>query len=378
MSKKVLLVDDNPKNIQVLANTLMEMDYDIDFAENGQDALEIIEEEDFDLILMDVMMPVMDGYTACEEIKKLDKKKDIPLIFLTAKTDKESVSRGFEVGGVDYVSKPFNANELMARVKTHIELKDGRDKLKNMNVILEQKVEKRTEELRKAKEELEELDHAKTSFLKMISHEIRTPLNGILGFSSLLKDLVKDELELQMIETLDDSCKRLEQFSISALDISALKIKGTNSLVKKDRDIKTVIENVLKEIQGEVVAKRLVVSDSCEKSNMKIDSYFLQKGISIVLSNAIKHSSDLGNIAVTSQTSDSEYSLRIKDEGRGFPDVILDKGVKPFNTTEHLDDNPSIDLYLCQLIIEAHEGQIHFSNDQGAVVDITLPIVKVV
>ena len=374
MPKKVLLVDDNPKNIQVLANTLMEMDYDIDFAENGQDALEVIEEEDFDLILMDVMMPVMDGYTACEEIKKLDNKKDIPLIFLTAKTDKESVSRGFEVGGVDYVSKPFNANELLARVKTHIELKDGRDKLKNMNVILEEKVDERTEELRKAKEELEELDHAKTNFLKMISHEIRTPLNGILGFSSLLKDMVKDDLELQMIETLDSSCKRLEQFSISALDISALKIKGKHRLVKKEKDIKTIFDNVISEAKIDLEAKELSISQNYGSCSFKVDHYFLSKGISILINNAIKHSSSKGEISISTEINASECKLHIRDKGRGFPDFILENGVKPFNTVEHLDDNPSIDLYLCYLIVEAHNGQLYFSNDNGAVVDIVLPI----
>jgi len=126
--KSILIVDDTPKNIQLLAQILKNENYDIGFASDGQKALDAMRLHEYDLILLDVMMPVMDGYTACIEMKKDKKLKDTPVIFITAMTDTESIVKGFEVGGVDYVGKPFNSVELLARVKSHLELKSLKDK----------------------------------------------------------------------------------------------------------------------------------------------------------------------------------------------------------------------------------------------------------
>ncbi len=122
-SFSILIVDDEPKNIQLLGNLLKEKDYDVEFAMDGTKALEWIENKHFDLILLDIMMPGMDGYDVCKKIKSDHEKKHIPVIFLTAKTETEDIVRGFEVGGADYITKPFKAPELLARVKVHVEMK---------------------------------------------------------------------------------------------------------------------------------------------------------------------------------------------------------------------------------------------------------------
>ncbi|HED34230.1 MAG TPA: response regulator [Gammaproteobacteria bacterium] len=123
----ILIVDDAPKNIQVVANILGDKRYDISYATNGRQALGLIEENKFDMVLLDVMMPEMDGYEVCREIKKNSFQNDMPVIFITAKTDKESLVEGFDSGGQDYITKPFNASELMVRVETHLKLKDFED-----------------------------------------------------------------------------------------------------------------------------------------------------------------------------------------------------------------------------------------------------------
>lgn len=136
MKGHILIVDDNFKNIQVLGNILLENSFEIAIASNGEEALDWVATEKFDLILLDIMMPGMDGYTVCETIKKNDIIKDIPIIFLTAKTDSDSVLKGFELGGVDYITKPFNVLELLSRIKTHIELKRMREDLIEANIQL--------------------------------------------------------------------------------------------------------------------------------------------------------------------------------------------------------------------------------------------------
>ena len=129
MSKRfnILIVDDVPKNIQVIANLLGDEEYDISYATNGKQALSLVEETKFDLVLLDVMMPEMDGYEVCKEIKKRQFSNEIPIIFITAKTDEDSLLEAFESGGQDYVTKPFKAPELMARIKTHLRLKEFED-----------------------------------------------------------------------------------------------------------------------------------------------------------------------------------------------------------------------------------------------------------
>jgi len=119
----ILVVDDDLKNIQVGINFLKQnKDYHLIFATSGQQALERVRETSFDLVLLDILMPVMDGYEVCQRLKDDPKSKDIPIIFLTAKHDAESLMKGFELGAADYITKPFNAPELHARVKTHLEL----------------------------------------------------------------------------------------------------------------------------------------------------------------------------------------------------------------------------------------------------------------
>lgn len=142
MGGHILIVDDNIKNIQVLGNILREYNYEIAVALNGQEALDWIKSDSFDLILLDIMMPEMDGYEVCLEIKKNEQCKDVPIIFLTAKTESENIIQGFESGAVDYVTKPFNSAELLSRVKTHLDLKNIRDNLVHAKDQLEKEKEK--------------------------------------------------------------------------------------------------------------------------------------------------------------------------------------------------------------------------------------------
>lgn len=145
--EKVLIVDDVSENIQVVGAVLKKLGLKLSFAQDGKTAIEIIKKVDFDLILLDIMMPEMTGFEVCDEVKKIPEKKDIPIVFLTAKIDEESISKAFDIGGVDYIKKPFNKKELVARVKNHLRLKETNDILKNENDYLDREVRKRTKEV---------------------------------------------------------------------------------------------------------------------------------------------------------------------------------------------------------------------------------------
>ncbi len=157
MSKKkplILIVDDNPKNLQVFTQLIESNGYDTAIALNGEQALDFVESDTPDLILLDIMMPGIDGFEVCRKLKENSRYSNIPVIFLTAKIEKEDIIRGFEVGAVDYISKPFNSYELIARIRTHVELSQSRRNLLELNkklekanrelIILNQKLKKRS------------------------------------------------------------------------------------------------------------------------------------------------------------------------------------------------------------------------------------------
>ncbi len=134
----IFIVDDIPENIQILGNILSKENYQISFSTSGQQALSMIKDLNPDLIMLDIMMPEINGYEVCKKLKESDETKDIPVIFLSAKTEAEDIVKGFQLGAVDYVTKPFNSAELLARANTHIQFKNAREKLEERNKELEE------------------------------------------------------------------------------------------------------------------------------------------------------------------------------------------------------------------------------------------------
>src|ERR1035437_6191004 len=157
----ILIVDDTPKNLQLLSNILHDKGYNICISTSGSRALETVNTEAPDLILLDIQMPVMDGFETFKALKLNPKAKDIPIIFLTAVVDPEKILQGFEMGAVDYITKPFNIPELTARGGTHLEIKRSREKLT-------------------------ELTDTKEKLFSVISHDLKGPLGSVLAFSNLL------------------------------------------------------------------------------------------------------------------------------------------------------------------------------------------------
>ncbi|OIQ27576.1 MAG: hypothetical protein BM564_12450 [Bacteroidetes bacterium MedPE-SWsnd-G2] len=227
MNSNILIVDDNPRNLQVLGNILKNEDYTIEFALNGTSAITWVGEKDFDLILLDVMMPEMDGFEVCKVIRSQFVTKDVPIIFLTAKTDRESVIKGFEIGGQDYISKPFDAKELLVRVKTHIDLKKSKQALKELNRDLESKVKSRTQELATSNEALKEskkrykyaLEASNDGIwdwnLETDSIEFSVALYTMLGYEN--NEFPQSRQEIQKRTHPDDLRGRDEQAYISKL-----------------------------------------------------------------------------------------------------------------------------------------------------------------
>lgn len=383
---KVLAVDDNHENIKVIGSILRKANYQVGFAFNGKQALELLQESsDYDLILLDVNMPVMNGYETCRQIRKREGFGDIPVIFLTALNEVDNIVKGFEVGGQDYVGKPFNSSELLARVKTHIDLKTSREELKKLNTGLESLVEERTSELQQANDdleaanrELELLDEAKADFLGIISHEINTPLNGIIGFTNILKEELKHAEFYEMIDFLDMSAKRLEKFAKFSLLITELR---TNRKILRyaDCQIADLLDIIAQRFRFMMEEKKIAVSVHSAIESAWVDPNLFEKSIECVLDNAIRYSPTKGEVFLKAYSEGAWSVVEITDRGRGFEPEILKDPFRLFSYgKDFLDEQKGLSLALVNLILKAHKGSVKIANseDGGAVVRLYFPSKK--
>lgn len=378
-NSKILIIDDNPKNIQVLANTLTDL-YEIEYTTDGYDAISWIKQEPFDLILLDVMMPNINGFQVCEKIRNDIQFKDIPIIFLTAKTDIDSIVEGFRIGGQDYITKPFNVEELKARINTHLELKKSKEKLSDLNKWLEKEVELKTKKLNTAYKELELLDIAKDEFINLVSHELRTPLNGIIGFTSILKNSIDSDKLLNYISLMETSSNRMLKFAQQATLITSLRSKSY-SFTPSILDISNVInytELHFKKLLDEK-AIRLNVNYKAKQFEIMGESHLLEEAFKSIIENAIYYSPVNSIINITTSDKDDSFSLCIKDQGKGFSELALQNIFKPFGYGQkHIDKNIGLGLHLVKLIMDLHQIKISVSNSEqgGAIVLLDFPKIK--
>lgn len=380
----VLIVDDKPDNLELAQEILEDEGICITIATNGRKAIEITKNEYPDLILLDIAMPEIDGYETCRILKEDKNTSHIPVIFVSARNDSMDVLKGFESGAVDYVHKPFNALELLSRVKTHLDLKLSKEKLLDMNNILEHKVAERTkelkianEELQEANEKLEHLDTAKSDFLSLISHELRTPLNGIIGYTSLLKKTAKDDKEqkafLSSLNKLIDSLVKISENSLLFTELRA-----SNYVSKlKPVLIEEATEKALDTFKHQIDEKDITYQNLTVNSNISIlsDQYLLINCLEILLDNAVKFSPHEGLITLKATYDDEVTTLEIKDEGPGFTQKALDNVFQVFERDNFQNAYTGFGLGMAtaKLIMDALKGKIKIQNDEngGAVVALT-------
>jgi DNA-binding response OmpR family regulator len=216
----ILLVDDNPQNLQVLGKVLQEEKFEIEFAVNGEATLEWLKIKQFDLILLDLNMPGMNGFEVCKIIRSDNEMCEIPIIFLSAESERESILKGFEVGAQDYVTKPFDSRELLARVKTQLDLKSKTEKLKKVNEWLGKKIDNwlklsignpGSEATIELSDKLIEYDKNQSFVIKDICLELSTSIKEIEKLIGKSNDSnFKGKVE-EIVKRMEDSIVKLEK-----------------------------------------------------------------------------------------------------------------------------------------------------------------------
>ena len=371
IKKKILIVDDNPRNIQIVGNILMKEDVNIAYATEGAKALELTETNDFDLILLDIMMPGMDGFSVCEQLRLQKSTADVPIIFLTAKTDAESIIKGFKTGANDYLTKPFNSAELTARVKTHLDLFTKQKQLDELNQSLETKVKERTSQLESANRQLLNLEKAKSEFLSIISHELRSPLNGMIGLTTLLSQTDLTAEQNEYLSSLTQTSMRLARFSEMALLITSLQTKNQTVEIYPVL-IKVIIDIVVEEMQDILKEKEINLTQWVDDENIQlfVDTDLIRKCISILIENAVYHLPAGGEIQINVFESEPEkICIQVNDNGLGFdPEVLV--AINDFITNGNMITKEGVGLSLAavKLIMDVHGSKINVTDmpEKGA------------
>jgi two-component system sensor histidine kinase/response regulator len=301
----ILVVDDILRNLQVIGNILEDEGYEISVATNGEEALEIVQEEIPDLILLDVMMPGMNGFEVCRRLKEMEKIKEIPVIFLTAKTETEDIIKGFEIGGVDYISKPFKKEELLIRIKTHLQLKFSKEIIVNKNIRLEQ------------------LNKEKNEFLGIAAHDLKNPLSTIKGYAELMEidaaNMSSDEI-IEFAGQIKSMSQYMFQIIIDLLDMNAIE-EGKMKMNPVDFEVVTVIMNGLSKFTAPSQKKNINIKFEPESYSLSAfaDVGRTQQVLDNLVSNALKFSPFDKNIYVKTYPFDMErVCIEIKDEGPGI------------------------------------------------------------
>lgn len=350
----ILVVDDNKNNLQVVSGFLRNAGYNIALSLNAENAMQILKDNNIDLILLDVMMPVEDGYSFCRRLKKEKRLKDIPVIFLTAKDGTDDLLEGFQAGGVDYITKPFRKEELLARVKSHVDLATAKK-----NII-------------KQSEIIKKINNTRDKMYSIISHDIKSPFANISMMISMIAEgyLEPDSDDFrEIIQNLNYSTKETYALLENLLQWTRTQT-GDIECNPEIVDLNELIENAISIISINAQNKNININSNIENNSKVFCDPNMIKSVMInLLSNAIKFTDNGGKIFLTGTKKDDKVEAKVKDTGKGIDKERLDK---LFNKNEYFttagtnnEKGSGLGLHLVREFISRNGGTISVESELG-------------
>lgn len=359
-----MAVDDQPANLKLLEDLLHQQGHVVRSFPRGRLALEAAARNPPDLILLDINMPEMSGFKVCEALKSDKELSAIPVIFLSALSDSHDKVQAFECGGVDYVTKPFEVNEVQARVETHLKIHRLQKELQLHADHLEELVASRTRELSETQARLKVLDRAKGDFLKLIHHELRSPLNGLLGVGELVLDelgAMEDGAELR--EMFDLSRQRMLTILDDALLLTEIEV-ASDTFSMEATDLASTLHVAIKDAAA--FARSRGVSIELEPGQaccVVAKRDLLRKAIQALLETAVKFSKSGEAVRLKCQADPAGIEVLIRSGGR-IPESAIANFFQVFSIGEAI--TPGGDLGLgppvSQRILSLFGGSIAVEN----------------
>jgi signal transduction histidine kinase len=349
----ILMVDDNPVNLQVLTSMLKQSGWRPRPVTSGRLGLQAARNEPPDLVLLDVNMPEMNGYEVCEALKADARLADIPVIFVSALGETMDKMRGFAVGGVDYVTKPFQLDEVRARVAAHLELRRQR------------------RELQSSYDKLRESERLRDSLVHMIVHDLRSPLAAISAYLELFGEEAKEKLGAETQEDVASAMhatRNMIRMINGILDVSKMEAQMMK-LDLRECDLVQVVGQNLHDLESLVGARRLAFERPAEPARVLADQEIVARIVQNFLANALRFTPADGEIRVGIVVEAEHVRVFVADTGPGIaPDFhrsIFDKFVQAGASALPRNLSTGLGLAFCKMAVEAHGGRIGVDSEPG-------------
>jgi signal transduction histidine kinase len=390
MNANILIVDDTPNNLRLLEEMLSEQGYTVRAALNGPRALSTVQITPPDLILLDIKMPDMDGYEVCKQLKADERTRDISVIFISALQDVTDKVKGFSLGAVDYITKPFQPEEVLARVKTQLTLRNlqkglqqeiarrrqAEEELRTLNQQLKeanQQLEETNQQLQEVNQQLQKANASKDKFFSIIAHELRNPFTALIG----LTEAIVEEIEFYSKDQIKDKINRLHTNSErvyalltnlltwSRLERGLIECKPeTFSLADvTERSIRLFASNAGRK---QTTLRNLVPHGTTAYAEPKMIDTIIRN----LISNALKFIEPGGTIEVSIPRQDEEFvEIAVSDTGIGMSQQQIEKLFRIEQKTSKKgtagEEGTGLGLILCKELVEKNSGRIRVESEVG-------------
>lgn len=361
MPKKgyVLAVDDTVHNVELLADMLKANGYEVGTQTDSRAVLAAVQQHRPDLILLDIMMPHLDGFALCRRLKADPDTATIPVIFISALHDTSNIMKGFEAGAADYITKPFKLQEVLARVASQITLSQQYAELQAQH---QQRVHY-----------FETLAKMRQQFIHGATHDLKNPLHIVLGYAGLLEGMSGPEFEAngaELVAGIIAGAQKMQLLIDEMLDLAQLET-GRTVLELSEVSVEMVVQHVVDSYQTMAAQKGQTLTAATDGVDAKLfmDINRLVRALENLVSNAIKYTPAGGAIEIGATLGPDEVVIYVQDNGLGIPEAQMANLFEPFfrvNTTAHRSqDGTGLGLSIVKTIIEQHGGQITVTSVEG-------------
>lgn len=355
----VLAVDDTAHNVELLADLLLAQGYEVETQQDAQVALRAVQARRPDLILLDIMMPNMDGFEFCRRLKSDPHTADIPVIFISALHDTTNIVKGFEVGAVDYITKPFKQQEVLARVASQLTLARQHVQIEGQH--------------RQQMHYFETLAKMRQQFIQGATHDLKNPLHIVLGYAGLLEGMSGaefDETGQTLVQGIINGAQKMQALIDEMLDLAQLET-GRTELEIGEVGVYTLLQHVKDSYVGMAAQKRqqLTVAPDVSAAKVFVDINRFIRALENLVTNAIKYTPEGGQIELSATQSGDEVIVSVQDNGLGIPAESMVNLFEPFyrvNTSAHREqDGTGLGLSIVKTIIEQHNGRVTVESTIG-------------